>query len=993
MAITKSNLSLNFTQGVNTKTDPWQITPGEMLELSNCLFNTSKLLAKRNGFVELAPIPDLLINTVTTFKTSLTAIGASLYAYVPEIKTWYNKGLLTSVNLSVQPVGRSGASLTNQDSATTLGGLSCVAWESSFGGSAYQIVDSINSQIVVAAIDLPATAVQPKVSILNRYFVITFVVTVSGSPRLQYIAVPISNPTSPTLPVTMATQITGLTAPYDVVVANNTLYVAYKASSSTIRLVYLSSTLGLSNTVILAGQVPTVISLAADSTGSTPDIWLAFAKAGPTVYAAMYSATLISQLAPTLLDSPANAVPSMTGQAANGVLTLAYGQRIQSLPAPPTLDHILTNTITSLGVIGTPVIVARGLGLASEMFVVSETPYVLTQYNNTYQPTYFLLDLSTGKVVAKLAYQNAGIEPARTLPTVSIYGSKAYVSYLYKDLTTAANKSQGTSTPGIYSQTGVNVVQFDVNTVPLASSEIANNLHLSGGYLTMYDGGAPVEHGFLLYPEGITLTPGGGGSMSAQQYYYQVTYEWTDAQGNLHRSAPSIPQEATLGGSSVTLIIPTLRVTQKKEVRIVVYRWSVAQQAYYQVTSITAPLMNDPTVDSITYLDTQADSSILGNQLIYTTGGVIENVAAPACTHMCLFKSRLFLIDAEDENVIWFSKQVIEAVPVETSDLFTIFAAPSQGSQANTGGAKVLAALDDKLIVFKSQAAYYVTGSGPDNTGAQNDFSDPVIISATVGCANPQSLVLIPNGLMFQSDKGIWLLGRDLSTTYIGSNVEKYNNIKIISAVNVSKDNQVRFSLADGTMLMYDYFYGLWGTFTNLPAESGTMFQNLHTYVDQFSRVFQESPGKYLDGSKPVLLSFKTGWFSLAGLQGLERAYFFQLLGRYITPHTLTVGIAINYINSVLQTVVIHPDNFTPNYGDAPGPYGAEDTYGGIPDPEQWRIFFETQKVESFQLTVSENYDASFGVQPGAGLTLSGINLVVGAKKSYTTTSSSRSTG
>jgi len=509
----------------------------------------------------------------------------------------------------------------------------------------------------------------------------------------------------------------------------------------------------------------------------------------------------------------------------------------------------------------------------------------------------------------------------------------------------------------------------------------------------MYDGGAPVEHGFLLYPEGITLTPGGGGSMSAQQYYYQVTYEWTDAQGNLHRSAPSIPQEATLGGSSVTLIIPTLRVTQKKEVRIVVYRWSVAQQAYYQVTSITAPLMNDPTVDSITYLDTQADSSILGNQLIYTTGGVIENVAAPACTHMCLFKSRLFLIDAEDENVIWFSKQVIEAVPVETSDLFTIFAAPSQGSQANTGGAKVLAALDDKLIVFKSQAAYYVTGSGPDNTGAQNDFSDPVIISATVGCANPQSLVLIPNGLMFQSDKGIWLLGRDLSTTYIGSNVEKYNNIKIISAVNVSKDNQVRFSLADGTMLMYDYFYGLWGTFTNLPAESGTMFQNLHTYVDQFSRVFQESPGKYLDGSKPVLLSFKTGWFSLAGLQGLERAYFFQLLGRYITPHTLTVGIAINYINSVLQTVVIHPDNFTPNYGDAPGPYGAEDTYGGIPDPEQWRIFFETQKVESFQLTVSENYDASFGVQPGAGLTLSGINLVVGAKKSYTTTSSSRSTG
>ena len=192
----------------------------------------------------------------------------------------------------------------------------------------------------------------------------------------------------------------------------------------------------------------------------------------------------------------------------------------------------------------------------------------------------------------------------------------------------------------------------------------------------------PVEQNFFLYPDSIEVAGSGtSGSMSAQQYYYQATYEWTDNQGNAYRSAPSIPVTVTLtSDTSVLINIPTLRLTYKtaNPVKTVIYRWSVAQQVYYQVTSITAPLLNNTTVDQVSYTDTASDATILGNNIIYTNGGVVEDTNGPASNIFTLFDTRFWLVDAEDPNLLWFSKQVIENTPVEMSDLFTFYVAPTQ---------------------------------------------------------------------------------------------------------------------------------------------------------------------------------------------------------------------------------------------------------------------------------------------------------------------------
>ncbi len=171
----------------------------------------------------------------------------------------------------------------------------------------------------------------------------------------------------------------------------------------------------------------------------------------------------------------------------------------------------------------------------------------------------------------------------------------------------------------------------------------------------------------------------------------------------------------------------------------------------------------------------------------------------------------------------------------------------------------------------------------------------------------------------------------------------------------------------------------------------------MHTFINSFGQVYQESPGLYLDGSNPVLMGFTTGWINPAGLQGYQRSVMMYLLGKYYSPHKLNVQVAYDYNPAPLHYKLISPTNFSPAYGgdgsDEETPYGQQSPYGGPGDVEKWRIFFKKQRCISFQVSVDEIYDPSFGVQAGAGLTLSGMNMVVALKKGYYPASSKNSVG
>lgn len=1000
---------LNFSQGLDQKSDPKAIPFGKFFKLYDRVFNKLGLLEKRNGFGPLPALPNATSTYTTTFGGNLTAIGNTIEALANGNKRWISKGNFQPISMDVKPVVRSALGQTQCDSVVAANGFVCTVFtEVNNGTNAYKYViqDSVTGQNIVSPTVIPvASGVatgSPRVFLLNATFVIIFTNVITGTSHLQYVAVSSTDPTVVSANTDIAANyISETTLSWDAVVVNDHIYIAYNTTSGgqKINITYMTTGFNIASPVSFVGSIATIMSMCADvSTPSHPVIYAAFwDSSGSTGNVVAVDLNLNKVMTPTAWLSTGTILNVATA-AQNGAVTIIYEYSNNYSYDSGIPSHYLSkNTVTlpmtvTTGTLGTATVLLRSVGLASKPFILNSTIYVLTTYSSVFQPTYFLINIS-GQAIAKFAYQNGGGYLTKGLPQAQVFGSQVWIAYLFKDLIQAVNKTQGVaSAAGVYSQTGVNLALITYGSENLSTSEIGHNLNISGGFLYAYDGNTLNEQNFHLYPDNVeaTWSDSGGsihaqpsGSINTNAYYYQVIFQWTDAQGNIFNSAPSLPVAVTTTGTgtagSITITGPNARITYKSGIKIIIYRWSIGQENYFQATSLTAPLLNSTTADSWTFTDTLADASIIGNSLIYTTGGVIENTGGPCCSAMTLFDTRQWLIDAEDPNLLWYSKQVIQGTPVEMSDLFTLYVAPNAGVTASTGPMKCIYPMDDKLIIFKSQSLFYINGSGPDNLGSNNQYSQPIFITATVGSINQNSIILTPYGLMFQSDKGIWLLGRDLQTSYIGAPVENTNESLITSAVAIPKTTQIRFTLGNGTALMYDYYYQEWVTFRNIDAVSSTLYQNLHTYVSSIGGVSQETPNKYLDNGNPVVTGFVTGWINLAALQGFQRFKGFYFLGQYFTPHKLQVQIAYNYVESTYQSILIQPNNFssaTPSpYGDQPAPFGSPI------DPEQWKVNPQIQKCESFKLTVDEIYDPSFGVECGAGLSLSGLNLLLKIKR------------
>ena len=1069
----KQPVSINFQQGLNTKTDPWQLPIGQFQNLQNSIFSKQGQLKKRNGYGLLTSLPSTAYNYVTTLKDNLTAIGQNIAAYDSGRQVWIQKGNIQPVSLNVLPLVRNSLNQTQCDAVIAANGLICTVYtETNNGVSSYKyvIANSSTGQNVIAPTVIPVgsgtVTGSPRVFLLGSYFIIVFTNVISSTSHLQYIAISSQNPSVATTNADIASSyVSATTVNWDGVVFSNNLYISYNTTtgSQAIKVTYLSlgqAAVGGAPAAAhtFTGRIATIMSMCVDQSVNTPAIYLSFYdSASSTGYTAAVDVNLSVLQAPVEIISTGT-VLNITCAAQNGICSSYF-----AISNTGTSDGLASNYINlvtlTAGTASSAVTVIRSLGLGSKAFIIDGTIYFLGAYQSQYQSSYFLINgnsLQASPIItAKLAYENGGGYLTLGLPGVTLSGNTVQIPYLYKDLIqpiSTNNNTQQTTTGGVYAQTGVNLVSFNLGLENVTSVEIANGLQIGGGFGWLYDGYLPVEQGFFLFPEGlavatsgsavtptgtvtsgsnvvtaissmtgvgvgasitgtaipgstfITAVTGSTATMSAnatgshtaesltvtgnvdiaQPYFYMAIYQWTDNTGNIQFSAASIPIPITTTGTTrtVTLKIPTLRLTYKtaNPVKITLYRWGTDQPVYYQVTSITAPILNSTTTDFITFVDAQSKANILGNSIAYTTGGVVEDVNPPSTDVMTLFDTRAWLVNAEDPNQLWFSKQIIEATPVEWSDLFTLYIAPNAGTVSTTGPITALAPMDDKLIIFKQNSMYYINGTGPDNTGTPSpSYNGPIFITSTVGCTNPESIVLIDAGLMFQSNKGIWLLPRGISApVYIGAMVENFNSSQVQSAVSVPTTNQIRQTLSTGQTLMFDYFYEQWGTFVGAPAITSCIYQNLHSYIDQYGRVFQETPGVYVDGSNPTLMSFTTGWINTAGINGFERFYYFYLLGQYLSPHKLQILVSYDYNSSYSQELIITPNNFS---SAVPSPFGDQSApFGSAVNLENWKFHIKKQKCQAFQITVNELFDPSLGVPAGPGLTLSGINMLVSVK-------------
>jgi hypothetical protein len=513
-------------------------------------------------------------------------------------------------------------------------------------------------------------------------------------------------------------------------------------------------------------------------------------------------------------------------------------------------------------------------------------------------------------------------------------------------------------------------IKAAIEALPTLSVVVTVTGSFAAGHTLTYDN----ADGNVAQPTATSslTTPLTGGFMSNGVYSYIALYKWTDNYGQEHRSPASPSIDITLAGGGSTqqaaVKVPTLRLTNKSNVVIELYRTEAAGTIFYKATSETAPNYSITSADTITIVDTISDASLIAREPLYTTGGVLENTAPPAAKLACTWLNRIVLAGLESGG-IQPSKYRDEGKPVEFADELRMPVQPVQGAIT------AVASLNEKLIIFERAACLYMTGDGPNNLGQQDSWSIPEEISTDVGCSEPNSIVMTKHGLMFKSNKGIYLLDNGLNLTYIGDRVEEYNSLMVTSAEVIADKNQVRFTTSNGPCLVYNYELNQWATFTNHAAQSAKVVDSQYYYLRQDSALFAESSA-YADNGVPIKMVVETGWLSFAGLQGFLRAYKLMVLGAYKSPHSLRLQVGYDFIEAWSQerTIPLSDVVDTSAYGDT-SPYGADAVYGGPGTPYQIRFDLKKQKCQSLKLRLSDVQSES-----GEGLSLSGITFEMGGK-------------
>lgn len=580
---------------------------------------------------------------------------------------------------------------------------------------------------------------------------------------------------------------------------------------------------------------------------------------------------------------------------------------------------------------------------------------------------------------------------------------------------------------GTYTQQGVTSFEFDFwsQQNSYINATLGQTLIFGGGFPAYYDGQQTSELGFHLYPENIQIsTSTSGGTMPADTtYFYSCTYEWTNAQGLIERSAPSIPVSITTGSgstNSVQLSIPMLRTTAKgptpgndyslntTPVLINVYR-NLGEESgtiFYQnatsaipsggATGTNQPITNDPTTNTAaTYNDLIPDADMISGEQLYTTGNVIENLPTNPLSDLTVHNNRLFGIDSCNPTTLWFSKQVIPGTPVQMSGYFTFNVDPRG---ADGGAITAIRELDQVLVVFKTDQIYTVSGIGPDSTGGQGNYQDAQPSTSDVGCIDARSIVLGPNGIYFLSDKGLCHLDRGFNVTYIGAPVEGLVNGNIITSANlVPYTQQVRFTvqpqpIADSinltsspSLIMHDYYInaagsppGQWGQHTNINAVDACIWQGQYVYMRSNGQVLVETPNLYSDNGNPISLSITSWWVNYSGLSSALnnwcRTWWIYIMSKIVSPCTVTIGLAYDYNSTIVQSVTFPVAPATP-FGSVP--YGQGDFGGDY--PEQQFMIQPTQGLAgSVQITITVNPVVTGLNNLGAGISLSGLGFEYG---------------
>jgi len=763
----------------------------------------------------------------------------------------------------------------------------------------------------------------------------------------------------------------------DVIPFNGALLYAYSTFSNTIVMGYVTnagakgtSANGYPNPVTYAQHAQYCLTLYS----SRYDRFnLAYAKAGEVRHRGVFADLSTDWIADAQLTTVSAVVRNITGFE-SGNLSHTYfdldnvdkwKREVQDWHRPLTSPYTPAQGDGNL----------RSVSLAGKIFYTDDNGFVPVVYHSdSVQSTMFLLR-NDGDISAKMLAQVSTGETAVTghLCNITELADNKWVfpaTYKSRDFL-------GTQISGL---TEV-ILAFNDPTAG-TSAQLGENTLISGGYLQAYDGVSIFESGFHLFPDNITAASNATGTLPNGTYTYQIVYEWVDNYNQQHRSAPSLPVSVTISSNnSVDLTIPYLYLTDRKSPRspiiISVFRLKQGGTIYYKVPlSITYNVTTGKTLPastgafSVLINDNISDANLTDEEL-YTTGNVLESIAPPAAKFLTRFKNRMFVSGLERSDALWYSKEAQPDLAVEFSPFLYI-------SVDDTGGPiTALSTMDDKLLIFKANTIFVLMGDGPNAAGAQNQFNSPQAVTTDVGAVSNDSVVKVRDGVMFKSRKGIYLIDRSLQVSYVGADVEEYNDLNITSAIVIDNLNQARFTTAEGFCLVYDMFFKQWSVFTNIEAVHSLNWQNKFIFLKDNAEVLREQKGLYTDKGQPIETSYVLSLLQFGQIQGFQRIYKLNVLGEYRGDHGLKIELGYDYRDFYEERFINYPDGilFDGKWGDDTVWGEAGSAWGGVSDGVyQFQVRPRQQRCQAMKLRISD-----FFVTTGtAGFALSNVTAEVG---------------
>lgn len=409
------------------------------------------------------------------------------------------------------------------------------------------------------------------------------------------------------------------------------------------------------------------------------------------------------------------------------------------------------------------------------------------------------------------------------------------------------------------------------------------------------DGVRVVEAGFHMYPEPITGSPGSGlGAMENNgTYKYVAVFEEVDANGKLHRSSPTpTPLEITMGASDngVTLQLPTL-ATRRDNVFIALYRTIDGGTEYYRVASYKNNTYK-LTLPQVQVVDGLADALITDNEPLYTDSGEIENIAPLPHRISTIWQNRHVYVDRDNEATrIRYSKEFAAGQAVLYTDLFTINVDPDGGAIT------ALFPFSNKLIIFKSNKIYATAGVGRNSLAGGTNFSRPWVVSPSIGCIDQRSIARVPDGVIFQSERGLWLLTQNERISPIGEPVQqKMYTQTVVGAGNIPNRHEAHFITSDGYSASYNWLKDRWSLISSRTGTQGVSKNNVMYWLDGAGNIEETKQDKYLtDNDEFYSLRVDTGWFSFAKIGGHKRIYKVIVIGQNLENHKLRVKVAYDF--------------------------------------------------------------------------------------------------